>query len=181
MHNRAMPRRVYGEQGEARESLQALAVANARYWPSGAPVVRRELALWREPAQLIDDTSLRELAVGKLRDEYFNAEVAATLATLEPRRMRATAVRAIVALELLFDYLDGRTELPMQNRIDEGLRLFGTFVTAVEPDSHSHAQSDGAGALPARDGDGGYMRALAAATRESLFALPAAEQVAPIA
>ncbi len=92
----------------------ALALANARYWPTVAPVVRRELERWRGRAQAIPDPELRALALSKLSGERFNAEVAATLATLAPRAHRRDAVEAIVALEVLFDHLDGRTEQPLR-------------------------------------------------------------------
>lgn len=118
-------------------SLRALAVANARYWPTVAPEAQRELARWLEPARDIPDPDLRALAVAKLTHERFNAEVAATLATLAPSMNRGTAVRAIVALELLFDYLDGRTERPSADPIGEGERMFEPFVGALErPDAN---------------------------------------------
>lgn len=177
--------------GDLAGSLAALAIANARYWPSVAPAVRSELARWEQPAARIGDPGLRELAVGKLRDERFNAEVAATLASLAPRRARGTATRAIVALELLFDYLDGRTELPMSDPIGESERVFGAFVGAVEPDYATPRRavvggaSDNRGAggegTDSEHADGDYLRALCARTRESLFALPAAGQVAHVA
>jgi hypothetical protein len=121
------------ERSGAPGQIAALALANARFWPTVAPTVKRELARWQGPAALIDDPALRELAVGKLRDERFNAEVAATLATLAPRPSRTAAARAIVALELLFDYLDGRTERPMDDPVGDGERLFRPFVSAVQP------------------------------------------------
>ena len=55
---------------------------------------------------------LRTLALEKLREERFNAEVAATLATLAPRAHRETVVEAIVAYEVMYDYLDRLIEQP---------------------------------------------------------------------
>lgn len=159
--------------------LEALALANARYWPSVAPAVWRELALWREPATRIDDPTLRQLAVSKLREEYFNAEVAATLATLAPRRARTRTVRAIVALELLFDYLDGRTELPASDPLAHGGRLYDAFIEAVEAEPSSDAPQ-GPGGF-ACEADDVYVRALSGRVRENLFALPAAREVAAVA
>jgi tetraprenyl-beta-curcumene synthase len=166
--------------GDATATLKALALANARYWPTVAPVVRRELALWQAPAARIGDTGLRELAVGKLVDERFNAEVAATLATLAPRRERATATRAIVALELLFDYLDGRTELPSDDPIAGGQRLFAALTGAVEPAQATPGRAGACGAIERGD-DGEYLRALSERAQQSLFSLPAAGRVAPAA
>jgi tetraprenyl-beta-curcumene synthase len=161
--------------------LGALALANARYWPSVAPVVHRELARWQEPAARIGDPFLRELALAKLADERFNAEVAATLATLAPRGARATATRAIVALELLFDYLDGRTELPTSDPIGESELLFGAFTAAVAPAQEAALAAGTGDTGEDRGADAEYRWALSARTREGLFALPAAAQVAAVA
>jgi tetraprenyl-beta-curcumene synthase len=181
-----MPGAARGHRGELAGSIRALAFANARYWPSVAPVVRRELTGWEAPAAGIADPALRALAVGKLREEHFNAEVAATLATLAPMAPRATAARAIVALELLFDYLDGRTELACAEPtraepIAEAERLFAAFIGALERAEPTGAEVEIAGATEPEDADGAYLLALSQVTRESLFALPAASAVADVA
>src|ERR1700690_834612 len=88
-------------------ALRALAVANARFWPPVLGEPQRELGRSEALAASIADPALRALALGKLAEERFNAEVAATLATLAPRPRRTGAIRGIVALEVLFDYLDG--------------------------------------------------------------------------
>jgi tetraprenyl-beta-curcumene synthase len=137
--------------------------------------VQRELARWLGPAREIPDPELRALALAKLAHERFNAEVAATLATLAPAANREVTVRAIVALELLFDYLDGRTERPSADPIAESERLFEPFVGALEPpvasgERTSHGDGDG-------NADRGYRTALSKRTRQGLFALPAAAAV----
>lgn len=162
-------------------ALRALAVANGRYWPTVAPATRRELARWEGPAQAIGDPALRGLALEKLHDERFNAEVATTLATLAPRGQRAAATQAIVALELLFDYLDGRTELPSGDPIGESQRLFAPFVGALAPRSASQAGAN-VGELAVHDEpDGAYVRALAERTRAGVLGLPRADAVLEIA
>jgi hypothetical protein len=144
--------------------------ANVRYWPTVAPVVRRELARWEDPAAAIPDNTLRELAIDKLRFEGFNAEVAATLAVLAPRSVRPEAIRAIVSLEVLFDYLDGRTELPSGDPISESTSLCGAFSSAFA--------TDGQDQLPPNTQDGAYVRALSARVKESWLTLPSAPEVA---
>jgi hypothetical protein len=179
-----LPEAAREHRGELAGSIGALAVANARYWPSVAPVVQRELARWQEPAAGIADPTLRALAVGKLREERFNAEVAATLATLAtlaPMRTRAMAARAMVALELLFDYLDGRTELACAEPIAEAERLFASFTGALTRAQPAAAHTDIASSTGHLNADGEYLRALAERTRDSLFALPAASAVADVA
>jgi tetraprenyl-beta-curcumene synthase len=180
-------RTAHGERAHAAGALRALVVANARYWPGVAPEVRRELAHWVQPARSIGDPALRELALAKLADEGFNAEIAATLATLAPNARRADTARAIVALELLFDYLDGRTEQPAGDPIGRGLRLYGPFVSSVEqphPDgermAHRPAEEAPADGLET-PADWSYLTALSDRTRERLFALPGAEAVADVA
>lgn len=158
--------------------LRALLLANARYWPSVAPLVRAELADWQRRTIDIGDARLRELALAKLVRERFNAEVAATLATLAPARERRRATRAIVALEVQFDYLDGRTEPAMDDPIAARRQLFDTFVQAVSLDSpRPHELSPAAAPQP----DLRYLQALGATTREQLGTLPACEIVAPFA
>ncbi len=103
--------------------------------------------------------------------------MAATLATLAPRTHRAHAVEAIVALELMYDYLDGLTEQPARDPLRSGRQLFGAFTDALA-------------AAPARAGDyfrlhpsddGGYLAELSAAVRAAVGALPAWEAVSAAA
>jgi undecaprenyl diphosphate synthase len=152
----------------------ALAFANFRYWLTVAPVVREQLCRWRQRGLEISDPVLNGLVSESLRDEGFNAEVAATLATLAPRRHRDGAVEAIVALEVLYDYLDTLVEQPLQNPLRDGCSLFQALIDAVdleaEPrgDYHRHHR---------RSADDGYLEELVAAARSALARLPAADVI----
>lgn len=159
----------------AGQALVALVAANARYWSSVTPIVRAQLRHWRQRASAIEDPGLRELALAKLRHEAFNAEVAAVAATLAPRPHRAPAVRAIVALELLYDYLDGLTERPHEDPLGEGQRLFAAFTSAIDP----HPALSGG----ERDWlvDHSYLRELTVAVQDALLELPACEAIADTA
>jgi tetraprenyl-beta-curcumene synthase len=154
----------------------ALVLANARYWTTVAPEVRTQLARWRTRAIEIEDPELRTLALHTLQEEGFAAEVAATLATLTPHRHRVTAVRGIVALEVMYDYLDGLTEQPTPDPLANGRQLFKAVTDALHPsagldeDYYRHRASGS---------DGGYLRELAATVRETLAYLPQAEALAP--
>jgi hypothetical protein len=86
-----------GRRLTARAGL-ALVLANARYWPTVAPVVRAQLHRWEQHAHAIPDPVLQALASKKLHEEHFNAEVAATLAVTSPPAYRERVVEAIVAL-----------------------------------------------------------------------------------
>lgn len=155
----------------------ALAGANLRFWRTVFPQVRRELRGWDRRARTIPDPLLRAQAQQKLRCERFNTEVAATLATLAPAGRRREAVTAIVALEVMYDYLDGLTEQPVADPLANGRELYGAFADALLP-----------GAVPAdryrhhpRCDDGGYLAALAETCRTALWSLPSAATVAPAA
>lgn len=150
-------------------ALGAFAIANARYWLTVAGETRRQLRHWERRAQAIAEPRLREVAIEKLRDEGFNAEVIAVMATLAPRRQRREALRAIVALEILFDCLDGMTEQPNADPLSEGERLFGAFTGAVDPEQPLPGTLDP------------YLQELAGAVREAMAELPASGAVAQVA
>jgi tetraprenyl-beta-curcumene synthase len=165
----------------------ALALANVRYWTSVAPIVRGELRRWESRARAIDDPELRALALQKLRGEGFHAEAAAMLATLAPRSYRRDVVEAIVALELLFDYLDGLTERPSADPLGNGQRLFEAYTDALAAGSESDRGKPRLDAdEPAqRDDlrwvDGGYLEALSGAVGAALERLPASGAIAQVA
>ncbi len=146
----------------------ALLRANARFWPAVLPDVRRELRGWDLRARAIPDPALRAQALAKLRDERFNTEVAATLATPLPPVRRRDAVAAIVALEVMYDYLDGLTERPVPNPLAAGLQLYRALSDALTPtgplaDHYRHRP---------RSDDGGYLAALAWTCRRGLSSRP---------
>jgi tetraprenyl-beta-curcumene synthase len=154
----------------------ALVLANARYWTTVAPEVRAQLARWRTRAIEIEDPALRTLALHTLQEEGFAAEVAATLATLTPRRHRTATIRGIVALEVMYDYLDGLTEQPTPDPLANGRQLFKAFTDALDPsagfdeDYYRHHPSGS---------DGGYLQELAVTVSETLACLPKAAALVP--
>jgi hypothetical protein len=144
---------------------RALFVANVRYWPTVWPVVQRELRHWERHAGAIPAAEARELALAKLHEEGFNAEVAATLATLTPAAHRANATTAIVALQLLYDYLDGCSEAAAAEPLGVGRRVFEVMLGALgEP-------AAGEGHHRPLRGDT-YAAELGAAVRGALARLP---------
>lgn len=188
-----LPSSTLGDRRFVARAGLALLVANARYWSTVAPVVRGELRRWESRARAIEDPELRALALEKLRSESFHAEAAAMLATLAPRAHRRDAVEAIVALELLFDYLDGLTERPSDDPLGEGERLFEAYTDALgvgteggrtsrndREDPHSKNSGDGR-REDQRLQDGGYLEALSSAVAAGLKRLPAAGAIAAVA
>lgn len=155
----------------------ALLLANLRFWPTVAPHVRRQLKKWEQLASQIEDPELRTLALTKLEEERFNSEVAATLATIAPARHRKSAIEAIVAYEVMYDYLDGLTEQPTNDPLAAGREVYRVFTDAVtisrSPTSHDQ--------LIGGRSDGEYLAALAAAVHGALSELPAAGAISQIA
>ena len=126
----------------------ALASASVRYRLTIAATVRTQLTQWRSQAERIEDRRLRAMAVSKLDEEGFNAAAAAMLATLPTPSRRVAVARAIVALEVLFDYLDGRTELPAdRDPLDQRRELMDPLVRAIvgsatEPRANQPGEAD---------------------------------------
>jgi hypothetical protein len=148
-------------------ALVALVVANARYWTTVAPVVWRELRHWKAKARLIDDATLRRHALLKLREDDGNVKTTVTLATLVPRRQRRCVVRAIVSLQVMYDYLDAVSEERFLDGSRPGRHLFRAFEAAF----FAQAVTDYYRGHPRCDRSG-YLDALAGVCREALQLLP---------
>jgi tetraprenyl-beta-curcumene synthase len=103
--------------------VRALAVYRARV----VPQVRRELRGWREVAAAIPEPELRRQALAALDDKGLNVEATAVFAILAPRRTRATAIRAMVALQVAIDYLDTLGEERSAGDGDYLERLFASY------------------------------------------------------
>jgi tetraprenyl-beta-curcumene synthase len=155
----------------------ALVIAHVRYWLTVAPCVRDQLRRWQGHAEDITDPILRAHAATKLRDEWGNTEVIATLCTLAPRRYRTVVVHAAVALQVMYDYLDAVTEQPVPGATCAGRQLFRSFSVALTPgeDPLDYYQYH-----PHRD-DSGYLDALVESARTSIAELPSVATVLPIA
>ncbi|HEV2944022.1 MAG TPA: DUF2600 family protein [Solirubrobacteraceae bacterium] len=173
-----MTTRALGDWRLVAQAGLALVLANARYWTSVAPTVRRELERWENHAQSIEEPMLRTLALSKLHDEGFHAAAAAMLATIAPRKYRGSVAEAIVAVEVLFDYLDGLTERPSADPLGVGARAFGALTHAVAVPG---TVAQGSPALPPGSDDGGYLETLSRAAALALARLPAAPAIADVA
>jgi tetraprenyl-beta-curcumene synthase len=160
---------VFADRRLMARAAVALVLASARYWTGVAPLVRARLRHWERRAGAIEDPELRALALEKLRDEGFTAEAAAMLATLAPRAQRRSAVEAIVALEVMYDYLDGLSEQPSPDPLSEGERLFEVFIEAIGPDARGGQGHQVGGARS----DDGYLHELSRAVSSATAQLPA--------
>ncbi|HSZ14653.1 MAG TPA: DUF2600 family protein [Solirubrobacteraceae bacterium] len=152
----------------------AFAGAASRYWLGVFPLVGRELRRWQERAQEIPDPVLRRLALLTQRVERGNYEGAAAYATLVPRAYRARVVRAVVAFQTTYDYVDTLSEQPSADPIANGRQLHMALMTSLDPqrehpDYYRHSSSDR---------DNGYIIQLVQTCREALCALPSYAVVA---
>jgi tetraprenyl-beta-curcumene synthase len=168
---------VFGDRRLLAQAHIALVTANIRYWTTVAPLVRKQIARYKERAREIRDPTLQAMALDKLDDQRFHAQVAATLATLAPRTHRKSTVRAIVATEVMYDYLDALTERPGPDPISDGLRLSQAFTDAVSIGRKPvgeyyalHPQSEPR-----------YLHSLVAETRDALAELPSTGVIVPVA
>ena len=125
----------------------AFAGTASRYWLGVFPLVGRELRHWHERARQIPDPVLRRLALLTQRVERGNLEGAAAYAVLVPRAYRARVVRAVVAFQTTYDYVDTLAEQPSADPVANGRQLHLALLSALDPDGdhpdyyeHSSAQ-----------------------------------------
>jgi tetraprenyl-beta-curcumene synthase len=153
-----------------------------RYWATVFPRARAELRRWRRRAQAIPEPTLRAHARETLRAERANALGAALLALAAPRARRLEVVRLLVALQVLYDYLDTLSEQPAADPLAASSRLHGALL-AVLAGAVGSAGERGGGASwyagYAAGDDGGYLAALVASCSARVAALPALAVVAP--
>jgi tetraprenyl-beta-curcumene synthase len=150
-------------------------VALGLYQARIVPRVRYLLGTWRDAAATIPNPNLRAQALAAIDEKGANVEAAAVFATLAPRRRRATALRAMVALQVAIDYLDSLGEQEHEQPLKNGLQLHRALEAAVAPGGDPE---DWYRFHPDRD-DGGYLNLLVTACRESLASLPAHQAVHP--
>lgn len=159
--------------GPSARRRPALAAAFARaafvYWLAVFPRVHGELRHWRRLARAIPDPQLRRCALQALDDEQGNLEGAAAFAAFTNATARPHIVRATVAFQAIYDYVDSLVELPADDPIANGRALHQALDAALDmrnddhPDYYAHHP---------RGDDGGYLQALVDACRHALTALP---------
>jgi tetraprenyl-beta-curcumene synthase len=158
-------------------ALPALAGAARSYWLGVFPDACREVRGWRARAQEIPDPTLRRLALQAHGEKRGNLEGAAAFAAFAAPAGRHAAVRAVVAYQTMFDYLDNLSEEPSEDPIANGRRLNQALLTAIAPGEPHHDYY----AHRRRGEDGGYLHALIATCRTALTALPSFATIAGLA
>lgn len=160
---------------QGRRSAFTLPATLWHYWAAAYPRARRELRRWRRKARAIPDPSLRAFACATLRDEDGNAEGAALLALAAPPAHRDRVVRLLVAVQVMYDYLDTLTEQPIADPLAASRRLHRALTDVL---GERPAPADWYELYP-QTCDGGYLAALVTTARELLAALPSRAIVAP--
>ncbi len=162
--------------GTERGPALAAGFANAakRYWLGVFPQVRREAAHWYRRAKEIPDPALRRAALANLSAERLNLDGAAAFAAFVPDVHRAAVVRAQVALQVAYDYVDTLAEQPCPDPIRNGDQLHKVLGAALDPagpriDYYAHH--------PHTD-DAGYLRGIVETCRSTLRKLPSYASVA---
>jgi tetraprenyl-beta-curcumene synthase len=161
--------------GEHLELAGAFATTVARYLAFVLPQVSAELAHWRRHAQLIPNLRLRQIAEQALAKRG-NIEGAALFATLAPAAHRRHAVRALVAFQSAYNYLDALSELSIEHPVDNGDQLHQALLTALHPG----AEHPDYYALNPERGDGGYLDAIVDACAHAVQELPSFAALAPV-
>jgi hypothetical protein len=146
----------------------ALASAAIRYWLFVFPRVCFELRHWRGLARRISDPAVRQVALDAL-DKRSNMEGAAAFAAVGPCRHRASAVRALVAFQALYNHADMLAERFAGDSVRDARELHAVLALALDP----HGESlDRGSAQAARRCDDGYVAAMLEACRAALRRLP---------
>ncbi len=181
--------------------------AARRYWITVFPHVRRELSRLRERAEEIPDPALRRLAFDAQRKRG-NLEGAAAFAAFVPRPHRAAVVRAVLAFQAAYDYLDVLAEQPQVDPVAGARGLHEALLDSLDPalgtEGWVGTESLGTGSLatpgldrttpldpaggqpdyyaryPRRD-DNGYLAELVEECRTALATLPSYPSVATAA
>jgi tetraprenyl-beta-curcumene synthase len=148
--------------------------AARRYWLGVFPRVCHEARHWRRRAEEIPDPVLRRLALMNLEAERWNLDGAAAFAAFVPSAYRIAVVRAQVAFQVAYDYVDTLTEQPSADPVRNGHQLHRALVAALDPT----AQRVDYYAHNLRREDGHYLDEVVCTCRTALSALPSYAAVA---
>lgn len=154
--------------GERLALAGAFARCALRYWLVVFPATSRELRRWRRHAVRIPDAALRRAALEAL-GKRSNIEGAAAFAAATPGRHGRQVVRALVAFQMAYNYVDVLAEQPSAQPVLGARRLHEALLVALDPDCpHTNYY-----AFHRHDDDGGYLAAMVDACRRALRTLPA--------
>jgi tetraprenyl-beta-curcumene synthase len=142
--------------------------AALQYWLRIYPLICREANRWQRRAEQIPNPTLHDLALEAQRVKRGNIEGSAAFAVLAPHSQQAGVIRAQVAFQSVYDYVDTLSEQPADHPIANSRRLHQALLVALDP------------AAPHRDyyrhqpghSDAGYLQEMVDTCREALARLP---------
>jgi tetraprenyl-beta-curcumene synthase len=137
--------------------------------------VSREVGRWRTVAAGIPDNTLRHDALEAIDRKRANIDGAALFWTL-PRVRSPELLRLLVAYEILADFLDCTSERAAHAGTTNGRQLHRALIEALDPGLQV---SDYYRYHPWRE-DGGYLRALVDACRQTCVVLPSFDAARPL-
>ncbi len=160
----------------ARHAALAAGFASAakRYWLGVFPCVCREVGHWRARASAIPDPALRQVALENLREERLNLDGAAAFAAFAPAVRRPAVVRAQVAFQAAYDYVDTLAEQHNSDPVRNADLLHRSLLAAIDP---ALGQVDYYAHHGHRD-DAGYLEIIVETCRVALRTLPSFASVA---
>lgn len=146
----------------------AFAKASAKYWLSIYPRTRREANAWHRRAAGIPDEALRDLAFEAHSVKRGNIDGSTAFAILAPRSHRAKVVRAQVAFQSIYDFVDTLSERADPHPIANSRRMHQALLDALD---RSSIERDYFARHPGHD-DGGYLKEIVDTCRAAVWALP---------
>lgn len=138
------------------------------YWCSVYPQIRRLLEQQRRAAEEIADPRLREIAQRVLVSKRANIDGAAAFAAFVPSIRRPAVIRAQVAFQSLYDYLDTLAEQPHHDPVLNSRHLHAALSAALDPSTQSSAYR----AEEPHGEDARYINDTVASCQTALRALP---------
>src|SRR5581483_7096964 len=103
------------------------------YWFQVFPFLASEMYSLHRRARTIPDASLRTAAFGVQHTKRGNLEGSAAFAAFAPRSSRKDVIRAQVALQSIYDYVDTLAEQQNRNPIGNSYQLHQALRRALEP------------------------------------------------
>lgn len=145
------------------------------YWSDVFPQVCREIGGWHQRAKFIPDSTLRDFALAVHRTKRGNLEGAAAFAAFTPPINRPAVIRAQIAFQAIYDYVDTLAEQPVRDPIDNGRQFHQALLISLNPMSSPHLDYY---ASHTKDADGGYLKEIIDVCRSALRTLPSYSVVA---
>ncbi len=148
--------------------VRTFVTAMQRYWLSVFPCICSELHHWRRRAGAIPEPTLRGTALAVQRSKRGNIDGSAAFAAFAPHAHRPAVIRAQIAFQAIYDYVDTLAEQPHSDPIRNARQLHRALIGSLDPTAgqlnyyahHPHSH------------DAGYLQAIVNACRAMLRTLP---------